>query len=89
MTETNEMIMARLRLRQLAEARGHTMSSLSRESKLTLNMVRRYWYNTANGLETGPVLSEVSLPALDALADVLGLQPGELIERSDDLVRRS
>jgi hypothetical protein len=84
MTVVNEIIMARLRLRQLAEARGHTMSSLSRDSRLTLNMVRRYWYNTANGLENGPPLTEVSLPALDVLADVLGVEPGDLIERSDE-----
>ena len=82
MTEVNEIVMARLRLRQLAEARGMNMSSLSRDSRLTINMVRRYWYNTANGLESGPRLTEVSLPALDALADVLGIEPGELIERS-------
>jgi transcriptional regulator with XRE-family HTH domain len=82
-TVANEIIMARLRLRQLAEERGHTMSSLSRESRLTLTMVRRYWYNTSNGLENGPALTEVSLPALDALADVLGIEPGALIERSD------
>ena len=75
--------MARMRLRQVAEARGHTISSLSRESRLTLNMVRRYWYNTANGLETGPALREVSLPALDSLADVLGIEPGALIERAE------
>jgi transcriptional regulator with XRE-family HTH domain len=84
MTVVNEIIMARLRLRELAEARGYNMSSLSRESKLTINMVRRYWYNTANGLMDGPPLSEVSLPALDALAAVLGVEPGDLIERAND-----
>ncbi len=83
MTVVNETIMARLRLRQIAEARNFNMSSLSRESRLTLNMVRRYWYNTANGLEDGPPLTEVSLPALDALAAVLGVKPGDLIERSE------
>lgn len=81
MTFVNEIAMARLRLRELAEARGYNMSTLSRDSRLTLNMVRRYWYNSANGLEGGPQLTEVSLPALDALADVLGLHPRELIER--------
>lgn len=84
MTVVNEIVMARLRLRQLAEARGYNMSSLSRDSRLTITMVRRYWYNTSNGLEDGPALTEVSLPALDALADVLGVQPGELIERSTE-----
>lgn len=84
MTVMNETIMARLRLRELAEARGFNMSSLSRDTRLTLNMIRRYWYNTANGLENGPPLTEVSLPALDAIADVLGVKPGDLIERTND-----
>jgi hypothetical protein len=83
MTFVNEITMARLRLRELAEARGYNMSTLSRDSRLTLNMVRRYWYNSANGLEGGPQLTEVSLPALDALADVLGLHPRDLIEREE------
>ena len=83
MTEVQETIMARMRLRQLAEVQGHNISSLSRESKLTLTMIRRYWYNTANGLENGPALKEISLPALDLLADVLGVDPGDLIERSE------
>lgn len=85
MTVVNETIMARLRLRELAEARGFTMSSLSRDSRLTLNMIRRYWYNTANGLENGPPLTEVSLPALDVLADILGVRPGDLIDRTDEV----
>jgi Cro/C1-type HTH DNA-binding domain len=80
----NETVMARLRLRELAEARGFNMSTLSRDSRLTLNMIRRYWYNTANGLKGGPPLTEVSLPALDTLADLLGVEPGALIERSSE-----
>jgi hypothetical protein len=82
MTVENETIMARLRLRELAEARGFNMSTISRDSRLTLNMIRRYWYNTANGLENGPPLTEVSLPALDALADVLEVHPRDLIDRN-------
>jgi len=73
--------MARLRIRELAEARDLNMYKLSRESKLTINMVRRYWYNTADGKEAGPPLAEVRLNALDALAAVLGVEPGDLIER--------
>lgn len=79
----DESTMARLKLRELAESRNYNMSTLSRDSKLTLNMIRRYWYNTANGLEAGPPLTEVSLPALDVLADLLGVKPGELIVRSE------
>lgn len=83
MAASNENVMARLRLREIAELKGYTISSVSRESKLTLNMIRRYWYNTSNGLENGPPLTEVSLSALEAIADVLGIEPGDLIERSE------
>ena len=73
--------MARLRVRELAEQRGMNMSQLQRASRLTMNMVRRYWYNTADGKEQGPPLAEVKLIALDSLADVLEVEPGDLIIR--------
>ena len=76
-----EDLMARLRVRSLAEARGMNMSQLQREARLTMNMVRRYWYNTADGKEQGEPLKEVSLPALDALAAVFDVQPGDLFDR--------
>ncbi len=62
--------MARLRLKELAEERGLNMSQLQRRSGLTMGMVRRYWLN-----ETG----EVSLEALDRLAALLDVNPGELL----------
>ena len=68
--------MARLRLRELAEARGLNMSQVQRQSGLTMGMVRRYWYNEG---KDGP-LNEVQLEALDRLARLLGVQPGELLE---------
>lgn len=71
--------MARLRVRELAEARGLNMSQLQRASQLTMNMVRRYWYNTADGKERGPALAEVRLDALDRLASVLDVAPSDLI----------
>lgn len=75
--------MARLRVRELAEAQGMNMSTLSRESKLTLNMVRRYWYNTADGKEHGLPLAEVRLDALDKIANILSVNPGDLIAPSE------
>lgn len=71
--------MARLRVRELAQARGMSMSQLQRESRLTMNMVRRYWYNTADGKEHGPALAEIKLYALDVLAGVFNVRPGDLI----------
>jgi DNA-binding Xre family transcriptional regulator len=78
----SEEVMARLRVREMAEARGMNMSQLQRQARLTMNMVRRYWYNTADGKEQGAPLKEVSLPALDSLAAVFDVSPGDLFDRS-------
>ncbi len=61
--------MVRLRVKELAEARGLNMNQVSRRTGLTLGMVRRYWYN-----ET----VEVRLDAIHAIAQLLDVQPGEL-----------
>ncbi len=67
--------MTRLRLKELAEARGLNISQLQRQSGLEMGMVRRYWYNEGT---RGP-LHEVNLIALTKLAQVLGVHPRELI----------
>ncbi len=67
--------MARLQLKELAEARGLNISQVQRQSGLDLGMVRRYWYNEG----TKGLLNEVNLEALDKLARVLGVRPGDLI----------
>lgn len=79
--------MAQIRLRELAEARGLNMSQVQRRSGLTMGTVRRYWYGTAAGKAKGEPLALVHLEALDALADLLGVQPGDLIARSQSPVR--
>ena len=71
--------MARLRVRELAQEQGMNLSQLQRESRLTMNMVRRYWYNTADGKDGGKQLELVSLDALDKLAAVFKVKPGDLI----------
>ncbi len=72
-------IMARLRLRELAEERGLNMSQVQRRSGLTMGAVRRYWYNTTDGKAEGPRLALISLDAIEKIAGVLGVQPGDLI----------
>ena len=69
--------MARLRIKEIAEAKGWNMSQLSRESKQTMGLIRRYWYN--QGFQKDR-LDEVRLSALEAIAKVLGVSIGELIE---------
>ena len=67
--------MPRLRLREIAEAQGFTISQLQRRTGLDIGMVRRYWYNEGR---KGP-LTEVNLAALYKLAEVLHVKPGELL----------
>jgi len=65
----------RLRLREIAEARGFNISQLQRQTGLDMGMIRRYWYNEGR---KGP-LTEVNLIALDKIAQVLGVKPGDLL----------
>ncbi len=72
--------MVRLQVKELAEARGFNISSLQRESKLDMGMVRRYWYNEGKGQP----LDGVSLSALGKIAAVLGVKPGDLLIEVED-----
>lgn len=64
----------KLRLQELAQARGLNLSQVQRRSGLTMTQVRRYWRN-----ET----SSVSLQALETLCDLLQVMPGELLVKED------
>ena len=75
---------ARLRVKDLAEERGLNMSQLQRQTGLTMGMIRRYWYNQGKEGQ----LDGVSLSALNKIAQVLGVQPGELIEASGEVRSR-
>lgn len=74
------MMAVRLRLKELAEARGLNMSQVQRQSGLTMMLVRRYWYNAG---KNGP-LEAVNLAAIDALSKTLRVQPGDLFEHTPD-----
>jgi len=71
--------MARLGIRNIAESKGLNMSQLQRQSGLTMGVVRRYWYNTANGLADGDPLEMISLEHINTIAEVLKVNPGELL----------
>jgi len=77
--------MARLRLKDLAEARGLNLSQLQHRTGLDIGMVRRYWHNEG----TRGRLTEVNLEALDKIAQVLDIQPGELLTSEPERPRRS
>ncbi len=72
--------MVRLRLRELAQARGLNMSQVQRKTGLTMGMVRRYWYNQT---------TQVDLLALDALARLLEVPPGTFFTDAPDEARDS
>ena len=71
----------RVRLRELAEARGLNMNQTALRAGLNLTVVRRYWYSSSNGKEGGPPLTEVNLSFLEKLAELVGIEPQELLER--------
>lgn len=75
--------MPRLRVRELAEAKGLNMSQLQRRSGVTMPSVRRYWYNTKDGKADGEPLVEINLSVLDAIALALGVELHNLIEPRD------
>lgn len=77
--------MARLRLKDLAEARGLNISQLQHKTGLDIGMVRRYWHNEG----TRGQLTEVNLEALDKIAEALNVQPGDLLTSSPERSRRS
>ena len=75
--------MPRLKVREIAEAKGWNMSKLQRQSGVTMPSVRRYWYNTRDGKAEGEPLLEVNLAVLDAIAQALGVESRDLIKPRD------
>lgn len=63
--------MVAIRLKEIAEQKGKSMSQVQRQSGLTMGMVRRYWRNESQSIE---------LSALDKLCYLLSVTPGDLIE---------
>ena len=63
--------MYRLRIREVAEAKGYNISTLSRASDVPFNTVRRAWKNPRY---------EIKLATLNKIAKTLGVTTSELIE---------
>jgi transcriptional regulator with XRE-family HTH domain len=62
--------MAKLRIKEVAEAKGIKQSHLQIEAKVTPPLLNRYWNNKSN---------TVDLTELEKIAEALGVKPGELI----------
>jgi len=67
--------MLRLRVREIAEAKGWTMSGLSRASDVSFKTVKRLFRNP---------YSDVNASTLEKLALALNVEVGDLMERVDD-----
>ena len=65
----------RLRIKELAQAKGLKQYELAEKSGVTPQLLNRYWNNHTQS---------VTLEQLTAIAQVLGVQPGDLIEVIQD-----
>lgn len=64
------MFMARWRLKEIAKPQRWTQRALAKETGLALGTINSIWNNTA---------TRADLKTIEALAQVLKVQPGELI----------
>ena len=71
----------RLRIRELAEARGLNISLLQRGASIPMSTARRLWYSTSDGKQYGPPLQFVNLETLDRLSQYFAVEPGKLLKR--------
>ena len=67
--------MFRLKLREVAESKGYNMSTLSRDSDVPFNTIRRAWKNPQY---------EIKLATLHKIAQTLGVSTSDLIEDVPD-----
>jgi DNA-binding Xre family transcriptional regulator len=70
-----------LRVKEVAQQQGLRLSQIQREARLSITTARRYWYNSRSGLaRDAGTLSEINLATLGAIAVLLKVKPGELLE---------
>jgi transcriptional regulator with XRE-family HTH domain len=67
--------MIRLRVREIAEAKGLNMAQLARKADVDVRTVRRIYREPT---------SEISTVVLDKLATALDVKPSDLIDSSTD-----
>ncbi len=68
-------MMAKLRIKEIAQAQGINQSQLQIKSGVTPPLLHRYWHNRT---------VEVKLEALEKIAKALGVKPGDLIVSDED-----
>jgi transcriptional regulator with XRE-family HTH domain len=75
--------MVALKVRDIAEQQGLTMYALQQRAGVSMGAIRRYWYSSADGKEHGRPLRVVYLEQLGAVAEALGVQPGDLLRTTE------
>ena len=76
--------MIRLRIRQIAEAKGFSLATFQREAKLPVTNARRLWFSTSDGLADGPPLKSAAFDQLEDVARFLGVGFSDLFEQLPD-----
>lgn len=77
--------MARLRVKDVADARGlsltrlHAVVNKRLDNPVAMGTLRRYWYSTKNGKEYGEPIELVDLNLLGTVARALGVEIAELL----------
>ena len=66
-----KMLMRRLRVKEVAQAKGFTMARLQRAADINLKTIQAIWHNPQH---------DASFKTLDKIAKVLGVPVTELIE---------
>ena len=71
----------RLRVQEVAGKRGIDMAVLARRADIGMTTMRRVWHNSATGTKGGEPLENVNLKVLEDIANVLGVEPWELLKK--------
>ena len=75
-----EKFMVRLCVKELAQARGMSLSKIQLAAQLPMSTARRYWHGSRTGLaKDAGTLSEVNLATLGLIAATLDVRPGDLL----------
>lgn len=81
--------MPRLKVQEQARQRGLNLSQLQAavnkrlDKPVAMGTMRRYWYATKDGKETGPPIELVDLHLMGTIARALGVTLGDLINADE------
>jgi hypothetical protein len=80
-----EVLMPKLKIQELARAKGFNISQLQLKTGVAMGTMRRYWYGTRDGKAEGEALQEVDLKILASIAETLEVRLVDLIDEADGL----